>query len=114
DGAMSTPLSALPSTGPFRQYELTKDDCQMSSISSGFLPIRNGLRYLSTAVSTTRARWVNVAQPRPYSPGSLVSTFTTTRRMFAGAVRIVLTSVILSGGSFLSATAEGGAGRAAL
>src|SRR5207302_11413577 len=51
------------------------------------------------AVSTTRARWVKVAQPRPYSPGSLVSTLTTTRRMPAGAVRMVLTSVIFSGGN---------------
>src|SRR5262245_44024620 len=69
----------------------------MSSIWSGSLPTRNGLRYLSTAVSTARARWVKVAQPSPYSPGSLVSTLTTTRRIFAGAVRNVLTSVILSG-----------------
>ena len=38
--------SALPSTGPFRQYELTNDDCQMSSICSGSLPIRNGLQVL--------------------------------------------------------------------
>src|SRR5215469_4887780 len=76
---------------------------------SGSLPTRNGLRYLSTAVWTTRARWVKVAQPRPYSPGSLVSTLTTTRRIRAGAVRMVLTSVILSGGSFLS-DAGGGAG----
>src|SRR5881275_751923 len=40
--AMSTPLMALPSTGPFRQYELTKFDCQMSSMSSGFLPFLIG------------------------------------------------------------------------
>ena len=50
--AMSTPLIALNSTGPFRQYELTYDDCQMSSIWSTFRPIKNGLRYFSTAVCT--------------------------------------------------------------
>src|SRR6185437_238706 len=107
--AMSTPLMALPSTGPFRQYELTNDDCQMSSICNGSLPIKNGFKYLSTAVSTTRGRCVKVAQPRPYNPASLVITLTTTRRIFAGAVRMVWTSVILRGGSFLSATAGGGA-----
>src|SRR5215831_5987161 len=106
--AMSTPLMALPSTGPFRQYDDTNDDCQTSSIASGSLPTRNGLRYLSTAVSTTRGRCVKVAQPSPYRPGSLVVTLTTTRRIFAGAVRMVLMSVILSGDSFLSATAAGG------
>ena len=63
--ALSTPLIALNSTGPLRQYELTYDDCQMSSISSALRPIRNGLRYFSTAVSTTQGRWVKVAQPRP-------------------------------------------------
>ena len=41
----------------------------MSSISSTRRPIRNGFRYWSTAVCTTRARWVNVAQPRPYEAG---------------------------------------------
>src|SRR5579884_3172282 len=106
--AMSTPLMALPSTGPLRQYELTNDDCQMSSICSGSLPIRNGLRYLSTAVSTTRGRCVKVAQPSPYRPGSLVVTLTTTRRIRAGAVRMVLMSVIFSGVSFLSGIAGGG------
>ena len=30
--------------------------------------------------TATRARWVKVAQPRPYRPGSLVSTFTTTSK----------------------------------
>src|SRR5215468_4346772 len=98
--AMSTPLMALPSTGPFRQYELTNIDWNRSSTCSGSLPITNGFRYLSTAVSTARARCVKVAHPRPYSPGSLVSTLTTTRRIPAGAVRIVFTSVILSGGNF--------------
>src|SRR5262245_8551122 len=97
--AMSTPLRALPRTGPFRQYELRKLDCHTSSIRAGSLPTRNGLRYLSTAVSTARARWVNVAHPRPYRPGSLVSTLITTNRMLAGAVNTVLMSVILSGAS---------------
>src|SRR5579875_310616 len=107
--AMSTPLIALFSTGPLRQYDDTNDACQMSSICSGSLPTRNGLRYFSTAVSTTRGRCVKVAQPSPYKPGSLVVTLTTTRRIFAGAVRIVLISVIFSGDSFLSATADSGA-----
>ena len=105
---MSTPLRALPRTGPFRQYELTNADCQMSSIWAGSLPTRNGRRYLSTAVSTARARCVKVAQPRPYRPGSLVCTLTTTSRMPAGAVRTALTSVILRGASLAAA---GGAAR---
>ncbi len=96
--AISTPESALPSTGPLRQYELTNDDWKMSSIWSGSLPMRNGLRYLSMAVSTTRARCVNVAQPSPYNPASLVMTLTTTRRMPAGCVRMVFTSVMRKGG----------------
>ena len=41
---------------------------------------------------------MNVAQPNPYSPGSLVSTLTTTSRILAGEVRKVLMSVIRSGG----------------
>ena len=55
------------------------------------------LEVLSSAVSTTSARCVKVAQPQPTSPGSVVSTFTTTRRMRLGAVRIVLMSRILTG-----------------
>jgi hypothetical protein len=75
--------------------------------------MRNGLRYLSTAVSTARARWVNVAHPRPYSPGSLVTTLTTTSRMPAGAVTKVLTSVILIASPFAAGTgATGGCPRA--
>src|SRR5437867_2749041 len=96
--AMSTPLMALNRTGPLRQYELTYDDCQMSSISSTLRPIRKGLRYWSTAVATTWARWVKAAQPRPYRPASDVSTFTITSRMLFGAVRIVLMSVTFSAG----------------
>ena len=69
----------------------------MSSISSTLRPIRNGFRYCSIAVSTTSARCVNVAQPQPTSPGSVVSTFTTTSRIRLGAVRIVLMSRILTG-----------------
>ena len=53
---MSTPDKAFPSTGPLRQYELTNDDCQMSSIRVASLPIRNGFRNVFTAVSTARAR----------------------------------------------------------
>src|SRR5258708_4253063 len=64
------------------------------------------------AVSTTRARWVNVAQPRPYRPGSLVKTFTTTRRIAAGAVRMVLTWVIFRGGSLRASVSCAGAGGA--
>src|SRR5215213_3606698 len=94
--AWSIPDIALFRIGPLRQYELTYDACQMSSMSFGSRPTTNGLRYCSTAVTTASGRWVNVAQPRPYRPGSLVSTFTTTRRMPSGAVQIVLTLVILS------------------
>jgi hypothetical protein len=50
---MSTPLIALKSDGPLRQYELIYDDCQTSSISSTLRPIRKGFRYFSTAVWTT-------------------------------------------------------------
>jgi hypothetical protein len=70
----------------------------MSSMSFGSRPSKNGLRYCSIAVTTVSGRWVKVAQPRPYSPGSLVSTFTTTRRMPSGAVQIARTSAILSAG----------------
>src|SRR5579863_37025 len=96
--AMSTPERALPSTGPFRQYELTNADCQTSSMRVASFPIKNGLRYLSTAVSTARARCVKVAQPSPYNPGSFVCTLTTISRMLAGAVRNVFTSVMRRGG----------------
>src|SRR4051794_13473877 len=80
--------------------------------------MRNGRRYWSTAVWTTRARWVKVAQPRPYSPGSLVSTLTTTKRMPAGAVRMVLTAEIFRDGvpalaDAGSAAVAGGAERVA-
>src|SRR5712692_723320 len=67
----------------------------MSSMSSGSRPTTNGFKYSSTAVTTASGRWVNVAHPTPYSPGSLVSTLTTTSRIPFGAVQIVLTSVIL-------------------
>ena len=46
------------------------------------------------AVTTASGRWVNVAQPRPYRPGSLVSTLTTTRRIPSGAVQIARTAVM--------------------
>src|SRR5258706_7503230 len=92
------PDIALFKIGPLRQYELTNAACQISSISLGSRPITNGFRYCSTAVTTASGRWVKVAHPRPYRPGSLVSTFTTTRRMPSGAVQIVLTLVILSAG----------------
>ena len=60
--------------------------------------MRNGSKYSSTAVTTVNGRWVNVAQPRPYRPGSLVSTLTTTRRILSGAVQMALTRVIRSAG----------------
>ena len=44
--AMSTPLIALNSTGPFRQYELTYDDCQISSISIGVAADQERLQVL--------------------------------------------------------------------
>src|SRR5919199_3640738 len=46
------------------------------------------------ALTTASGRWVKVAQPRPYRPGSLVSTLTTTRRMPSGAVQMALTRVM--------------------
>src|SRR5437588_8964466 len=69
----------------------------MSSISSGSRPTRKGSRYCSTAVTTASGRCVNVAQPSPYRPGSLVSTLTTTSRIPSGAVQIALTRVIRRG-----------------
>src|SRR6266403_1564074 len=60
-------------------------------------PRQNGSRYSSTAVFTGSGRWLNVAQPNPYNPGSLVSTFTTTKRILGcGAVKIARTFVIFS------------------
>src|SRR5205823_13689078 len=47
---------------------------------------------------------------RPYNPGSLVVTFTTTSRMPAGAVKIAFTSVIFSGPWPLAAVCEAVAG----
>jgi hypothetical protein len=91
----------------------------MSSISSTLRPVRNGRRYSSTAVFTTSARWVKVAQPQPTRPGSVVSIFTITRRMPLGAVRIVLTSRILTGamplvaGAACSSAARAAAGNSA-
>ena len=66
----------------------------MSSMFAGSFPMRKGLRYSSTAVATASGRCVNVAQPMPYKPGSLVSILTTTSLVPFGAVRIVFTSVI--------------------
>src|SRR4051794_22009442 len=67
-------------------------------MSFGSRPIRKGFRYSSTAVTTANGRCVKVAQPIPYNPGSLVSTFTTTRRMPSGAVQIAFTLVIRNAG----------------
>ena len=61
--AWSTPLIALFSTGPLRQYELLYMACQVSSMRSAGLPIRNGFKYFSTAVLTKSARCVKVPQP---------------------------------------------------
>ena len=47
----------------------------------------------STAATTAAYRWVNVAQPRPYRPGSDVSTRTTTSGMPSGAVTSARTAV---------------------
>src|SRR6266540_2939963 len=71
----------------------------MSSISFGSRPTTKGLRYCLIAVTTASGRWVKVAQPSPWSPGSLVSTLTTTSMIPSGAVQITLTSVIRNGGS---------------
>src|SRR5262249_26811907 len=78
--------------------------CHRSSMLSASRPRQNGSRYSSTAVFTGSGRWLKVAQPRPYRPGSLVSTFTTTKRILGcGEVRIARTLVIFSGPSFLVA-----------
>src|SRR3979411_1965804 len=95
--AWSTPDNALFRTGPLRQDELAYAVWWMSSISLGSRPTRNGSRYSWTAVTTVSGRWVNVAQPSPYRPGSLVSTLTMTRRMPSGAVHIGRTRVMRSG-----------------
>ena len=71
-------------------------DCQISSISETSLPIRYGFRYFSTAATTARCLWAKVAQPTPYNPGSLVSTFTVTRLIFCGAQQITFTSLIVT------------------
>lgn len=48
---------------------------------------------------TGRARCLNVAQPRPYNPGSLVSTLTTINSIPLGQVAIAFTLVIFNGGN---------------
>src|ERR1044071_9510946 len=61
-------------------------------------PRQKGSRYSSTAVLTGSGRWLNVAQPKPYKPGSLVSTLTTTKRTLGwGEVRIVRTLIVFNG-----------------
>ena len=50
------------------------------------------------AATTATALCVKVAQPKPYKPGSVVSTFTTTRLLPSGAVAIALTLLIFTGG----------------
>lgn len=67
----------------------------MSSISLTRRPMRNGARYSSTAAHTSVGRWVNVAQPTPVSPGTDVSTFTTTNLVPYGAVLIERMAVIV-------------------
>lgn len=67
----------------------------MSSISLTLRPMRNGARYSSTAAHTSVGRWVNVAQPTPVSPGTDVSTFTTTNLVPYGAVLIERMAVIV-------------------
>ena len=57
------------------------------------------------ATITVAARWVKVAQPNPYKPGSEVSTFTTIRLEPCGAVAMALTLVILTG--FIALTYDG-------
>src|SRR5258708_2144084 len=50
---------------------------------------------------TTSARCVKVAQPRPYRPGSVVSTFTITRFASCGAVPMAFTLLIFKDGKRL-------------
>ena len=71
----------------------------MSSILSTSLPTQNSFMYPLMAATTATARCVKVAQPKPYNPGSVVSTFTTTRLIPSGAVAIAFTFLIFTGGS---------------
>ena len=66
----------------------------MSSISETRRPSRKGDRYSSTATQTGVGRCVNVAQPTPVSPGTEVSTLTTTSRVPYGAVLMDRMAVI--------------------
>ncbi len=63
-------------------------------MSPGYRPISSRARCSSTNVCTAFHRCVKVAQPSPYSPGSVVSIFTTTSGMPCGAVTIALTARI--------------------
>src|ERR1051325_5215066 len=82
----------------------------MSSIRCGSIPMTYGLRNSSTAVTTAAARCVNVAQPQPYRPGSLVSTLTTTSCCRpCGAVLTTLTLVIWRATRSLSSRGRGAA-----
>ncbi len=56
-----------------------------------------GFRWCSSAAATACQRWVKVAQPSPYSPGSDVMTLTTIGREPAGWVRMTLISVMVMG-----------------
>ena len=49
------------------------------------------------AVTTAWKRWVKVAQPRPYSPGSEVMILTMTSREPAGWVTMTSTSLMVTG-----------------
>src|SRR6185437_13679590 len=54
------------------------------------------------AERTARWRWVKVAQPRPWRPGSEVSILTTTRRTSRGAVKMVRMDRMVKGAMALS------------
>src|SRR6185437_14988084 len=56
------------------------------------------------AERTARWRWVKVAQPRPWRPGSEVSILTTTRRTSRGAVKMVRMDRMVKGAMALPFT----------
>ena len=80
---------------------------QTSWMRSTSRPSRKGFRWRSMAAATAKMRWVKVAQPTPYKPGSDVMTLTMARRDLPGWVRMTLTSRMVTGfGMDLDLTTE--------
>jgi len=79
--AMSTPLIALNSHRSVAPNTSShKLDCQMSSIFIDVCARSETLEIILKSRRTASARCVNVAQPQPTRPASVVSIFTTTSR----------------------------------